>query len=226
MWYLCMGAGSSCCPCSTWCCAGVDSKWLLDGPPCSSICWRTAYSQVLSSSPSGNTSRTFAIIFFSAVLLNPTLANNEPDDGTGTPSSSTSCEIWQTYGLPLIRSLAKAAEFSPSTRTFSGSLPLGPYSEYCNRCPVVTSTKIFLSRSTWVTLKDPEVLEANLPSRNASVLRLVSELPLEVPSAGSCNAPTLLVLDFAVTVSGEAVETSTKPFFVDRAKAWNRGGGS
>jgi hypothetical protein len=77
-----------------------------------------------------------------------------------------------------------------------------------------------------VTFKDPEVLEANLPSRNASPLRLVSELPLEVPSAGKCSAPTLLVLDFAVTVSGEAVETSTKPFLVDRAKAWNKGGGS
>ena len=91
---------------------------------------------------------------------------------------------------------------------------------------MVTKTRIFLSRSTCVTLIDPEVLEANLPSLNASPLRLVSVLPLEVPSAGKCSAPTLFVLDLAVTVSGEAVEISTKPFIVDRAKAWNKGGGS
>jgi hypothetical protein len=73
---------------------------------------------------------------------------------------------------------------------------------------------------------DPEVLEANLPSRNASPLRLVSVLTREALSAGRCSAPTLLVLDLAVTISGEAVEISTKPLIVDRAKAWNNGGGS
>lgn len=230
IWYLCIGAESSTDirlgRRSTGLCARSHAAWLLGGPPNSSICLRTAHSQEFSSSPSGNTSRTFVIIFFSAELLRPTLENKEPEGATGTPASSTSDDIWQTYGLPLIKSLAKAADFSLSTRTFSGSRPLGPYSEYCNKCPVVTRTMIFLSISTCVTLMGPEVLEANLPSRAASPLRVVSVLPLALLSVGTCSAPTLLVLDFAITVSGAAVETSTKPFFVDRAKAWNNGGAS
>jgi hypothetical protein len=66
----------------------------------------------------------------------------------------------------------------------------------------------------------------NLPKRDTSPLRLVSELPLGVFSEGNCSAPSLVDFDFVVKVSSETVETSTSPFFVDRAKAWNKGGAS
>jgi hypothetical protein len=43
---------------------------------------------------------------------------------------------------------------------------------------------------------------------------------------GSWRAPNLVDFDFVVKVSSEAVETSTRPFFDDLAKAWNKGGAS
>lgn len=90
----------------------------------------------------------------------------------------------------------------------------------------MTSTNIFLSVSACVTWPEPVVLWLNLPNRSISPLRLVSELPLGVLSDGNCKAPSLVDFDFTVKASGGTVETSARPFLVDRAKAWNNGGGS